>query len=51
MYITYDEYKEYGGGLESTAFNIYAYEAKVKIDAATCGRITKVTEAINISVF
>lgn len=46
MYITYDEYKEYGGGLESTAFNIYAYEAKVKIDAATYGRITHTTEPI-----
>ena len=46
MYLTYDEYKEYGGELESTAFGLYSYEAKMKIDALAHGRAYKPTEAI-----
>lgn len=46
MYITYDEYKDLGGGLDETAFNVFAYEAEMKINAETHGRITTVTEPI-----
>lgn len=46
MFITYEEYKKYGGGLDETAFNIYGYEAERRINAVTYGRIKAVTEPI-----
>lgn len=46
MFITYKEYKEMGGGLDETAFNLYAYEAERKIYTATHGRAKTATEAI-----
>lgn len=46
MFITYEEYKDMGGGLSETAFNLYAYEAERKIYTATHGRAKTATEAI-----
>lgn len=46
MFITYKEYKDMGGGLDETAFNLYAYEAERKIITATHGRAKTATEAI-----
>lgn len=46
MFLTYNEYKSMGGGLDETAFNIYGYEAERKIDAATHGRIKNPTERV-----
>ena len=46
MFLTYEEYKGYGGGLDETAFKIYEYEAEMKVNAATHGRIKTATEPI-----
>ena len=48
MYITYEEYRTLGGGLDETAFRIYGYEAEAKVNAQTHGRIDaqNVTEAV-----
>ena len=46
MFITYEEYKNMGGGLDEAAFNLYAYEAERKIYTATHGRVKTATEAI-----
>ena len=46
MYLTYDEYRTYGGGLDNTAFFVHAYEAEMKVNAATHGRIKIATEPI-----
>lgn len=46
MFITYEEYKKYGGKTDETAFEIYCYEASKKIDASTFGRIKTVTEPV-----
>lgn len=39
MYLTYNEYKEYGGALSEPVFNSLSYEAKTKIDYYTFGRL------------
>ena len=44
MALTYEEYKEYGGGLDETAFKVYSYEAEKKVDAETHGRFKTATE-------
>jgi len=46
MLLTYDEYKELGGGLDSTAFMLYGYEAEKRIEAQTYGRIKEATEPV-----
>ena len=38
MILTYDEYKNLGGGLDNAAFNIFAFEAEKKILSKTFGR-------------
>lgn len=48
MYITYDEYKDKGGTLNETAFNMYAYEATQKIREKTFDRITTPSEAVKM---
>lgn len=41
MYLTYDEYLNMGGTLESTAFNLKGYDAEKLIDRRTFNRIKK----------
>lgn len=60
MYLTYAEYKEVGGALDSVAFLKYEFKARKAIDRATHGRISTETaseavkrltyELINIAV-
>lgn len=45
MLLTYNEYKELGGGLDNTAFNIYSFEAEARVKAETHGRINE-SEAV-----
>ena len=63
MYLTYAEYKEYGGTVTESAFNSLIYEAQVKVDYYTFNRLvndtvisekikrcmTKIIELLNIS--
>lgn len=42
-YLTFDEYKVYGGTLDETAFNRLAYKAKRKIDRKTFNRLVNDT--------
>ena len=44
MFLTYEEYKEYGGGLDETAFKIYGYEAEKRVDTETHGRFETATD-------
>ncbi len=46
MYLTYDEYKRFGGALDNAAFDVYGYEAECEIRAHTHGRITNPSEAV-----
>ena len=39
MYLTYDEYQEYGGTLEETAFNQLEFEARTVVDWYTFNRL------------
>lgn len=39
MYLTYDKYKEFGGTLDETAFNEYAFEACLLVDWYTFNRL------------
>lgn len=39
MYLTYEEYKSYGGTLDETTFNDYEYEASVWLDFYTSRRL------------
>lgn len=41
MYLTYNEYVEYGGTLEETAFDQLEFEARTKIDWWTFNRLQK----------
>lgn len=43
-YLTYDEYREYGGTLEETAFSRLSYKASRKIDRLTFNRLQNDTE-------
>lgn len=43
-YLTFEEYQNWGGTLEETAFNRLAYKAKRKIDRRTFNRLTNATE-------
>ena len=51
MYLTYDEYLNFGGGLEQSAFENYEFEAAKKIEAATFGRINEPGEAVKRCTF
>lgn len=46
MYLTFDEYKQFGGSLDEAAFNKYVYDAQAKIEFETHGRISEPTEAV-----
>lgn len=41
MYLTYDEYSEYGGTLDETAFRNLRYDVEKTIDYYTFGRLKK----------
>jgi len=43
MYLTYEEYIEYGGTLDETTFLQYCFECSKKIDAFTAERIKAMT--------
>lgn len=54
MYLTYDEYEEYGGTLEETAFEQLEFEARCVIDWWTFNRLQNETtypEAVKRCVF
>ena len=44
MYLTFDEYQEFGGTLEETAFDSLAFEAKTIIDWWTYDRLQNESE-------
>lgn len=44
MYLTYQEYKNMGGTLEETSFEMYEFQARAKIDWYTFNRLQKETE-------
>ena len=46
MYITYEEYKSFGGVLDKAAFEIYSYDAEQEIRTQTHDRITNPSEAV-----
>ncbi len=46
MYMTYEQYKEYGGTLDEAAFNRYGYQAHKIIEAETHRRIKTPSEAV-----
>ena len=46
MYLTYNEYKTFGGELSETAFNKYSYQAEMKIKTVTHNRIGVASEAV-----
>ena len=39
QYLTYDEYQSLGGNLDRTPFNLLEYNARMKIDEKTFGRL------------
>lgn len=43
-YLTYEEYTSLGGLQTETSFNLLEFEARVKIDKATFGRLKDLTE-------
>lgn len=44
MYLSYKEYKEYGGTMDETTFNNNEYEVESKLDFLTNGRIKNLSE-------
>lgn len=44
MYLTYEDYKSYGGTLDKSAFDNFNYRAKVKIDYYTDNKLCNDTE-------
>ena len=46
-YLTYEEYRELGGTLDMTPFNILELEAQKNIDKYTFGRLKNLEEQIN----
>lgn len=44
MYLTFEEYQNYGGTLSETAFNGVIYDAQIKIDYYTFNRLINDTE-------
>lgn len=47
MYLTYDKYREYGGKLDEAAYSVYGFEAEMRVNAETHGRIKTATEPIS----
>ena len=47
QYLTYNEYKELGGTLRETPFNILELEAQKNIDKYTTGKLKDLEEQIN----
>ena len=45
-YLTYAEYKELGGTLDETPFNLLEYKAQKEIDKYTFGRLQDLTEQV-----
>ena len=43
-YLTYNEYRTFGGTLDETPFNLLEYEARKEIDKETLGRLIKLKE-------
>ena len=41
MLLSYEEYRSFGGKLDNTAFAIFCYEAEMRVNAETHGRIKK----------
>lgn len=53
-YLTYDEYKELGGDLSETAFNLAEFKAEKRIDYLTDSRVrgmNTVPQAVKLCVF
>ncbi len=46
MFLSYEEYISYGGGLDEAAFNLYGYEAQMRVSAETHNRIKNPSEAV-----
>lgn len=44
MYLTYEEYKTFGGTLDETAFNNFEFEAETLVNWYTFNRLLKETE-------
>lgn len=54
QYLTYDEYKELGGSLDQTPFNLLEFEARKIIDNRTLQRlkgIEKIPQEVKICMF
>lgn len=49
MYLTYDEYRQFGGALDKTTFTDYAFEAASQINWYTFNRLEK-EETVNEKV-
>ncbi len=47
QYLTFDEYKELGGTLDETPFNILELHAQKEVDKYTFGRLMNLEEQIN----
>jgi len=47
QYLTYEEYRELGGTLEETPFNILELQARKNIDRYTFGRLQNLDKQIN----
>ena len=41
MYLTYEEYTDWGGTLDESAFNLAEIKARSRIDALTMGRVAR----------
>lgn len=46
MYLTYNDYKTFGGELSETAFNKYGYQAEMEIKTVTHNRIGVANETV-----
>lgn len=44
MYLTYEEYRDYGGTLDEAAFGPAEYRARKRIDELTDGRVARMRE-------
>lgn len=44
VYLSYEEYQQYGGDLDETTFNDFAFEAKAQIDWYTFNRLENFDE-------
>ena len=46
QYLTYEEYRQLGGTLEQTPFNLLEYDARKEIDENTQGRLIKLEKQV-----